>query len=636
MANIPAANTSTILSAAGLCLSYGNQILLDDATIAIHAGEKIGMVGRNGTGKSSCLKILTGQEEANEGTIARQRNLTIGYLPQEFELDDSLSVLENIELGAADIREKVHRYENSAGSEAEMERLLHQIEASDGWHIDSRIQAVMNFLNAPSANRIVSDLSGGEKRRVALCKALAGQPDLLILDEPTNHLDAESILWLEGFLKNFPGTVLFVTHDRYFLDHVTTRILELSGGRFYSHPGNYSAFLLSKADRQQATQSAEGRRQKFLRNELQWVRSGVKARGTKSRHRMDTYYDVANQDAPEQEEDVSLLIPPAPQLGNIVVLAENISKCYGDNALFSALDISIEPGMNIGVVGKNGVGKSTLLKILTGQLQPDQGRVRIGQRTDFNYIDQTRMLLNTDNTVIEEVADGLETVKFGTQMLPVRGYLKRFLFSDERINERVANLSGGEKSRVLLAKILRQGGNFLVLDEPTNDLDLQTLQVLEDALINFDGCSLIVSHDRFFLDRVCDRLIAFEGDGQVVVHVGNYSHYLEKKQAAAKSSPTSKKNTTQTSSRTVTPAVRKLKWKEERELETIEDVILAAEAEAEEIQQKLNTPAFFIDHADKATELVTTLEKKQAHIQQHYQRWEELEKIKRAPLNHLK
>ncbi|MDB4757830.1 ATP-binding cassette domain-containing protein, partial [Akkermansiaceae bacterium] len=499
----------TLFSANELRLAYGHQTLLDGVTVAISAGEKVGLVGRNGCGKTSLLKILANENQADSGETSARRGLRIGYLPQEFELDPALSVYDNIAAGAADVATAVTRYENGDGSESELADLLTLIEHTDGWNLDARIKSLSNALFTPPLESETGPLSGGEKRRVALCSALASQPDLLLLDEPTNHLDSESIRWLEDFLKTYTGAVIFVTHDRYFLNVIATRIIEISDGKAYSHPGNYTAFLESKAARQEIAENTEKKRQKFLKDELKWVKAGVKARTTKSRSRLDAFYEVKDQDAPVREGEIDLLIPPPPRLGNTIVDLEDVSITLGDRTLFRSVNLSLEEGQCTGIVGKNGVGKSTLLKICLQQLEPTSGKAILGKQVKINYIDQSRMQLDGTGSLLDEISDGNEKIEFGAEILGARAYLRRFLFSDERINERVDLLSGGERARLMLAKVLKTGGNLIVLDEPTNDLDLQSLRMLEEALSAFPGTILVVSHDRYFLDRICDQIVAF-------------------------------------------------------------------------------------------------------------------------------
>src|SRR5947209_306026 len=416
-----------ILTANDLALSYGYQRLLESVTLSVAPGEKVGLVGRNGSGKTTLLRILAGHQEPDAGEIARRRGLRIGYLPQEFELDPNLTVRANIEAGAADLMDWLHRYQSGAGSEPELAAFLNQIESVDGWNFQARLKAEASALAAPPLDAIVGPLSGGEKRRVALCRALAAQPDLLLLDEPTNHLDAESILWLEGFLRDFPGAVIFVTHDRYFLDVISTRVIELADGRCYSHPGNYTAYLESKAIRDQIAEQSERRRQRFLREELEWVRAGVRAQRSKPRHRLESFYDVKGLEAPPEEREMDLLIPPPPELGNHAIqLAHTAAKVgEGDRErwLFRGLTLSLKPAQCTGVVGRNGVGKTTLLRLCLGERSPDEGTVKIGKRVLFNYIDQTRMQLAATGTVLEEISEGNETVLFGDQHLSARSYL---------------------------------------------------------------------------------------------------------------------------------------------------------------------------------------------------------------------
>ena len=623
----------TLLSANDIALAYGYQRLLEAVTLTVAPGEKVGLVGRNGCGKTSLLRILAGYQSADAGEVARRRGLRVGYLPQEFELDGSRTVRENIETGAADLLSWLVRYQSGQGTDSELHALLNQIETADGWNLQARIAATASALAAPPLETLVGRLSGGEKRRVALCRALAAQPDLLLLDEPTNHLDAESILWLEDFLRDFAGAVIFVTHDRYFLDVIATRIIELADGRCYSHPGNYTAYLESKAIRQQIAEQSERRRQRFLREELEWVRAGVRAQRSKPRHRLESFYQVKGLEAPPEEREMDLLIPPPPELGNNAMELTNVGAIVGEGenqrCLFRGLTLSLKPAQCTGILGRNGVGKTTLLRICLGERAPDEGAIKIAKKAVFNYIDQTRMQLDGTGSVLQEISNGSETVLFGDQTLSARSYLRRFLFADERVTEPVSRLSGGERARLILAKVLRRGGNVLVLDEPTNDLDLPSLRMLEEALADFDGTVLVVSHDRYFLDRICDQVIAFE-EGGLFVQPGNYSYYLEKKKQrdamvraswspAKAAAPNHAPNNANKSSRP-----RKLTFKEQRELEGIEPAILAAEARALELEATLNDPEFHATRSRDAHGLIAELEAAKLEITRLYNRWHDL------------
>jgi ATP-binding cassette subfamily F protein uup len=628
-----------VLSVKNLCLKYSLQEVLNDATFAIEEGEHVGLVGRNGSGKSSLFKIIAGLDKPDSGVVSTKNGLVISYLSQEFTLREDATVAENIRDGGSHVIELMERYESGNVAASQESALLDQINLLGGWDLEARIVTAMNQLGTPPADRLVAGLSGGEKRRVALCRALVTSPDLLLLDEPTNHLDAESILWLEEFLKSFKGACFFVTHDRYFLDRIAQRILELESGKIFSHPGSYRDYLQSKQDRQSADSAREDRRQKFLKSELEFVRAGVKARRTKSRDRLDKYYEVAAQDGPAQEMDMELLIPPPPPLANIVVEAKGAGYAYGPRTLFENLTITFEPGTVTGIVGRNGMGKTTLLNVLMGVMEPTQGTVLVGKRTVFNYVDQHRLTLDDSKSVIEEIGGNSDFVTFGDQKLHVRTYLKRFLFTDERVQMKIDRLSGGERSRLLLAKILIRGGNFLVLDEPTNDLDLPTLNILEEALLEFPGVVLVVSHDRFFLDRVCDRLLVFEQVGDLEQCAGNHSYYQEKRaaklaaQKALASAPTASasKSTAAASAPTPSPAkekARKLTWKETRELEGMEDTIAQAEQELAKYESTLADPAFFTTAGANVQATINAEEKQRKAVQGLYQRWEELEAMR--------
>ena len=629
---------ASILAAADIVVRYNDQVVLDRALLGIAEGDRIGLVGRNGCGKTTFLKILAGLQVPDDGTITYRRDLVVSYLPQEFTLEMDKDVRQNIRSGAKPVLDLIAEFESlppESKRHAELETRIAQLE---GWSLDRRIETAMSHLNCPDGSRQVGTLSGGEKRRVAVCRAIVARPDFLMLDEPTNHLDPESIEWLAEFLENFEGTFLVVTHDRYFLDRVVTRIVELADGRFYSHNGNYTEYLLAKAERQEADAIIERRRQMFLKRELAWVRMGARAQRSKQKNRFERYYETAAQEGPNIEEEVELCIPPPPPLGNRVVELTNLGMELGGRTLFRGFNYTFENGHRIGVAGRNGVGKTTLLKIIIGQLQPTAGTVKTGQLTRFNYVDQGRLQLREDRTVLEEVSDGTEFVIFGDEKLSLRGYLRRFLFSEIRINTQVKYLSGGERSRLLLARILKNGGNFIILDEPTNDLDLPTLRVLEEALTQFPGVILVVSHDRYFLNRVCTDILSFESDGTIAHSAGNYDYYLEKKQQASVAASRQSAANLPAIQNVATPKPpvqktarqRKLSFNEARELEDMEATIHSVDAEIARIEGLFSSPDFHRTHATQTPQLTADLAAAQEKLAALYARWEELEQIKAA------
>jgi len=616
-----------ILTAKELEVHYGEQIILDKASLSIHEKDRIGLVGRNGAGKSTFLKIISGIMPCDSGDVAKRRDLVVGFLSQEFTLDETTNVHANILSGAQQVLTLIEEFKQTPFDSPNHEKLQIYIAELDGWNLEKNVDLLMKSLNAPPKERMVATLSGGEKRRVALCRALISHPDLLILDEPTNHLDTDSIEWIEDYLAEYSGTCIFVTHDRYFLDRIANRIVELSNGTFYSHQGNYTDYLINKSQRQAVKEIEENKRQNFLRRELEWVRRGPRARRTKAKSRLDNFYEVQEQQVKEVELDVEMIIPQAEKLGNKILELKNVGIVLGGKTLFSSFNYAFPNGKRIGVVGKNGTGKTTLLKILLGEISPTYGQIDYGERTDFNYVDQSRLLLNDDDTVIKAIGEGNDYVKFGKQQISVWTYLRRFLFTDERINTLVGRLSGGEKSRLTLARILKNGGNFLLLDEPTNDLDLPTLRVLEEALLSFDGCVVVVSHDRYFLNRVCNGIIALEGDGQIYFSEGDYDYYVQKRKLRQTETiaeqPKVKKEDTREK-----PKVRKLTWKESKELETMEENILNAEADVERIEAIFSSPDFYVKFATQTAELNKQLEEAKLKVKSLYERWEELEKIK--------
>ena len=515
-----------------------NRTIIKDISLSFFPGAKIGVLGLNGSGKSTVMRIMAGVDQEFEGEARPQAGTRIGYLPQEPELDDSLTVRETVEQGVSEVRDLLLKFdevslkfaepmddEQMNALLAEQAELQEGIEAANGWELERTLEVAADALRLPPWEDKISHLSGGEKRRVALCRLLLASPDMLLLDEPTNHLDAESVGWLERFLTEFPGTVVAVTHDRYFLDNAAEWILELDRGYGIPWKGNYSSWLEQKEQRLQHEERSEKAHQRAIREELEWVRSNPKGRRAKSKARLQRFEELNSRDYQKQNETREIYIPPGPQLGDQIIEVTNISKGFGDRLLISDLSFNLPRGGIVGVIGGNGAGKSTLFKMLTGDEQPDSGQITMGASVKLAYVDQSRDSLDGDKTVWEEISDGSETVSVGQFEMPSRAYVSRFNFRGSDQQSKVKDLSGGERNRLHLAKLIRSGGNVLLLDEPTNDLDVGTLRALEEALLEFPGCAVVISHDRWFLDRIATHMLAFEGDSQVVWFEGNYSEY---------------------------------------------------------------------------------------------------------------
>ena len=619
----------TLLDASELKVRFNDNEVLKSASLTIRDGDHLGMVGRNGCGKSTFLKILAGITQADDGKVTPRSGLGIGYLPQGLDASDGVSVLDTIRDGAAHSFNLLDEYESLPADSNRQTELEQQIATADAWNIETRIETAMMHLNTPASDRLMGTLSGGEKRRVALCRAIVSNPDFLILDEPTNHLDTDSIEWMAQYLKKFRGAFLVATHDRYFLDETCNHIVELQAGRFHTHKGNYSDYLESNLARMENEQAIELKRKRFLRRELDWIRRGPKARTTKAKFRVDKFHSIKNTQGPDKELSMDLIIPPPGQLANRVVDLINVSLELGGRELIERFDFKFEASMRIGICGRNGLGKTSLLRIVLGQLAPTGGSQKTGVLTQFNYVDQERVQLDPEKTLLQEVAEGADTIPFGNGKLTIRAYLQRFGFDPKRINMKVKSLSGGEKSRLLLARILKHGGNFLIMDEPTNDLDLPTLRLLEEALLAFSGCVLVVSHDRYFLNRVCTGIIAFEGDGLVAYNEGDYEYYREKlaerKMRLAKRPVATQANAG--SSRAPEAKPRKMTWKEKAELEGMEAAILKAEEAVARIESLFADPEFHSKHGAKTIELTSELETAKKQGAALYARWEELEAI---------
>ena len=621
-----------MLDASELKVRFNDNEVLKSASLTIRDGDHLGMVGRNGCGKSTFLKILAGIAQADDGKVTPRSGLGIGYLPQGLDASDGVSVLDTIRDGAAHSFNLLDEYESLPADSNRQTELEQQIATADAWNIETRIETAMMHLNTPAADRLMGTLSGGEKRRVALCRAIVSNPDFLILDEPTNHLDTDSIEWMAQYLKKFRGAFLVATHDRYFLDETCNHIVELQAGRFHTHKGNYSDYLESNLARMENEQAIELKRKRFLRRELDWIRRGPKARTTKAKFRVDKFHSIKNTQGPDKELSMDLIIPPPGQLANRVVDLINVSLELGGRELIKRFDFKFEANMRIGICGRNGLGKTSLLRIVLGQLAPTGGSQKTGVLTQFNYVDQERVQLDPEKTLLQEVAEGADTIPFGNGKLTIRAYLQRFGFDPKRINMKVKSLSGGEKSRLLLARILKHGGNFLIMDEPTNDLDLPTLRLLEEALLAFSGCVLVVSHDRYFLNRVCTGIIAFEGDGLVAYNEGDYEYYREKlaerKMRLAKRPVATQANAGSSHAPEAKP--RKMTWKEKAELEGMEAAILKAEEAVARIESLFADPEFHSKHGAKTIELTSELETSKKQGAALYARWEELEAIRAA------
>ncbi|WP_204113076.1 energy-dependent translational throttle protein EttA [Shimia biformata] len=519
----------------GVSKTYpGGKKCFENIHLSFLPGVKIGVVGVNGAGKSTLMKIMAGLDKDYTGEAWAAEGAKVGYLPQEPQLDESLTVRENVMLGVAEKKAILDRYNELAMNYSdetadEMAKLQDQIDSENLWDLDSQIDVSMEALRCPPDDADVKTLSGGERRRVALCKLLLEAPDMLLLDEPTNHLDAETIAWLQQHLIDYKGTILIVTHDRYFLDDITGWILELDRGRGIPYEGNYSSWLEQKAKRLEQEAREDKSKQKTLERELEWMRQGQKARQAKQKARINAYNELASQSEREKISRAQIVIPNGPRLGSKVIEVTGLAKHYGDKQLIEGLDFSLPPGGIVGVIGPNGAGKSTLFRMLTGQEQPDTGTVEYGDTVKLSYVDQSRDDLNDNDTVWEAISGGAEIIELGDAQVNSRAYCSSFNFKGGDQQKKLSLLSGGERNRVHMARLLKEGGNVLLLDEPTNDLDVETLRALEDALVDFAGCAVVISHDRFFLDRICTHILAFEGDAHVEWFEGNFEDYEEDK-----------------------------------------------------------------------------------------------------------
>ena len=600
-----------------LHFSIGRDTLLKGAFFSIMDGERVALVGRNGSGKSTLLRIINGQEKLDSGTVTQAKDLRVSFMPQDFDWTSEKTVREVVREGLAIFENALKEYERTGQGGAFLD--LH-----NAWNLENKLDIMLEKLALPEA-KAFSCLSGGERRRALLARAIIGEPELLLLDEPTNHLDVNAVAGIENFLASYRGACLLVTHDRYFLDRVATRIVELDHGKMYSVDGSYADFLEAKAEREYNEDVLEQKRKAFLRREIEWVRRSPKARLKRNLGREKRYYEIAAQTGPERSADMELVIPPPSRLGNKVVTLKNISLTLGGKKLLDDFSCEFTAKHKVGIVGSNGAGKSSLLKLVTGERLPDSGEVEVAQTVQFNRIDQNREVLDPEKTVLQEVGAGKEHIQFGSERLTVWTYLKRFLFTDERIKTQVKYLSGGEKARLALAKELKNGGNFLILDEPTNDLDLPTLRILEEALAAYDSTILVVSHDRYFLNRVCNHILAFDEPGHPAMDVGDYDYYASRRKAAAPvAEPEKKKETPAPAPSPKKNSAKKLSYMEDRELTALENEIPELEDEIANLEARFSDPASFTDPVREMKELTVQIETRKAELEKKYARWEEL------------
>lgn len=665
-----------------LNLRMGDRILFRDASLSIGEGERVALVGRNGCGKSTLMRVLAGLEEPSSGTVSRARGLRIAFMPQENQepllLTEKGTVRELVREGLSFFEGLLQRYESLPAASPEHEALENLLTHHDAWNPGNKLDVILDRLGLP-ADRAPSSLSGGELRRTLLARAVIAEPDLLLLDEPTNHLDIYTAQWIEEFLSEYRGACFFVTHDRCFLDRIATRIVGIDGaGGLYSVIGSYADFLEEEAERHHSEDRLEEKRRAFLRRELDWVRRSPKARLRRNLGRIRRYREIEARSAPERPGEMELILPPPPRLGNRVVDLKNVSLSLGGRRLFSDFSFEFTADLKVGIVGANGSGKSSLLKLITRELFPDEGTVAVADTVQFNYVDQSRTTLNPENTLCGEAGGGLDFVRVGEERVSIRSYLRRFLFEEERMNVRVKTLSGGEKARLALAKILKDGGNFLILDEPTNDLDLSTLRVLEESLRTYPSALVVVSHDRYFLNRVCNCIIAFEAESETLsISLGDYDTYLEKKNRRRSSSPgasvpggTKLFRSSSFSSSFPSPAAAKesggklpdlqkeegegegcpagstrrigtmpdgkkkktkLSYLEERELNELEGgLIAAAEQKVSDCEAAFSDPSLFSSRPKEVPAVQAALAAARAELERLYARWEELENRKES------
>jgi len=636
------APTPAILTVMNVTKSFGAQPILDDVSLTVHEGDIIGLIGRNGSGKSTFMSIITGGQPPSEGKVTRQDGLRVVMLGQQASGAPDDTVGDILRRAADDVRALIKQYNDCMARYGEVEHnspegqrierelsyLQHEMEIADAWNLDEDVKRVTVALNLPAADRKIATLSGGEARRVDLAAALVRHPDLLLLDEPTNHLDVTSVQWIEDFLASYKGSCILVTHDRYFLDRVVNRIVELDNGRMITYSGNYEQFLVQKSEREAHEARAESNRQTLLRRELAWLSRQPKARGTKAKYRVDRYYEIEAQGPTTRDREFSFDIPQSQRLGKTVIEAKKISRVIDGRTLFRDFSLLMQKGMRVGIMGANGCGKTSLVRVLMGKDVPDKGEVIHGETVQFLYVDQSHEEIPPNQTILEFVSNGVQEMDVAGKRVHVPAFLERFLFDRAALRMPMERLSGGERNRLDIAKKLLKGGNVLVMDEPTNDLDLQTLRVLEDAVLAFEGAAILVSHDRYFLNRLCTHLIVFEAPGQLVQVAGNYNDYLAWRNARdeeTKPAPAPVAERPEPPKAAVPDKKRRLTFKEKKELDGMEQTIQTAEALVAKLESELNDPALYQRGHEAAQEAAAKLADARAKVDRLYARWSELE-----------
>jgi ATPase subunit of ABC transporter with duplicated ATPase domains len=631
-----------VLSVQEVSKDFGAQPVLADVSITIHEGERVGLVGRNGSGKSTLLRIISGLEVPDTGQVTTRQGLRVALLNQQCQFRISQTVGQILSNATASLQARVDEYHRLAESlghtphgtsgherlASAFETLQHHLHVAGAWDLDHEVKRMTVALKLPPRDRTLDSLSGGELRRLDLAATLLTRPDLVLLDEPTNHIDVDSVQWIEDFLMGYPGACILVTHDRYFLERVVTRIAEVSEAHLTAYPGNYEAYLERKAKTDAHAARADRNRLSAIRREIQWIKRGPKARGTKQKARIDRFYEMEAQDGPSREREMAFAIPRPNRLGKRILEAESIGHSYEGRTLFQDFSLLMQKHMRIGVLGPNGCGKTTLLRVLMGEEAPEKGRVIRGDSTEFLYVDQSHEEVNPDMSVLQYVGGGAKEIEVNGRRIHIPSYLAQFLFDQDCVTTVMGRLSGGERNRVDLARKLLRGGNFLILDEPTNDLDLGTLRVLEEAVGAFDGCAIVVSHDRYFLNRLCTHMLVFEGDGAIVTITGDYDDYLVYVKQRADSVVVSSERATRP--RMPCPADekgRRLSWREKKELEGIEDAIHGAEAEVAELEALIQKAGFYEAGHESVQSTLAALDAARGRVERLYTRWSELEEM---------